>query len=75
MPKLATSILLIIGIHIWLIKFLEVSFFNAKYNFEKKLCKEFTSIDQGNNSKIEEAITIDNNKNDDEGNSEEKNRQ
>lgn len=61
--------------HIGPIKFLIMNLPNAKYNLEKRLYKEYTSINWYKNDEIEETIAVDNNKNDNEEDSEEKNRQ
>lgn len=49
--------------YIRLTRFLEVGFFNAKYNLEKKLCERYTSMDWSNQNKIKEVITVKNNEN------------
>lgn len=54
--------------HIRPTRCLEVGFFNAKYNLEGKLCKEYISGDWGNDSKIKELIAINNKKNNDKKN-------
>lgn len=51
-----------------LTRFLEIGLFNVKYKSEKKLHKEYNGIDWGDNSEIEKAIDIDDNKNDDKKN-------
>lgn len=62
--KMAIPILPTIGIYIGLTKFLEVSLFNVKYNLKKRLCEGYTNVDKGDDDKIKEAITADNNKDD-----------
>lgn len=65
---MAISIFLTIGMHIGRTKLLKIGLPNAKYDLEGRLYKECTSADWGNNSKIEEAIAIDNNKDGNEEN-------
>ena len=73
--KIATPILLTIGMHIGSTSLLEVGSPNAKYDSDERLCKGYTSADWGDNGEIEEAITLDNDEDDDEKNLQEKNSQ
>ena len=64
--KIATPILLTIGMHIGSTRFLELGFPNAKYDLESKLREGCTDRDWGDNGEIEEAIAADNDENNDE---------
>lgn len=64
--KMATPILLIIGMHIGQTRLLKACPANAEYDLDKKLCERCICADKGNNVKIEEATAIDNNKNNNE---------
>lgn len=72
---MAILIFLIIGMHIWAMRFLKVGLFNAQYDLEKKLYKEYINANWDNNSEIEEVIAADNNKDNNEENFQEKNRE
>lgn len=56
--KIDIPIFLVIKIHIRPTRFLENRASNTKYDLKKRLCKQFKSIDWGNNQKIEKAIAI-----------------
>ena len=64
--KVATPILLIIGMHIGPTKLLEIGPPNAEYNSEGRFCERCTGADWGNDSEIEEAMAADNNEDDNE---------
>lgn len=61
---MATPILLTIGMHIRPTRLLKVGLPNIKYDLEWRLCKGCTGVDWYDESKIEEAITTGNNKDD-----------
>lgn len=65
---MAISIFLTIGMHIRRTRFLKIGLLNAKYDLEGRFCEEYTSANWDNNSKIEEAMAIDNNKDGNEEN-------
>ncbi len=64
--KVAYPIFLIINMHIWPTRLLEVDLFNTKYNLEGKLCEGCTGIDEGHESEIEEDMATRKNKEDDD---------
>ena len=71
---MANPIFLIIGMHIGLSRLLEVGLSNAKYDWNGRFCKGYTSADWVDDGKIEEAMAANNNKDDDKKNPQEKNR-
>lgn len=73
--KVAILIFLTIGMLIRLTRLLEDCLPNAKYDSKKKFRKRCTNVDYDNDGKIEEAMTADNDKEDDKKNPWEKNRQ
>lgn len=64
--KMATPIFLTINLHIRLTKLLEVGSLNTKYDLEEKLCEKCTDADLGDDSEIEMAMAVDNDKDDNE---------
>ena len=66
--KVATPILLTIGIHIGPTSLLEVGPSNAKYDSEERLREECTDTDWGDDGEIEEAMAADNNEDNDKDN-------
>lgn len=46
-------------------KLLKVGYYNIKYNLKETLCKKYIKVNQDNNSKIEKAMAVNDNKNDD----------
>lgn len=62
---MAIPILLTISMHIKLIRFLEVGYFNAKYNLKKRLYEECTGTNWVDDGEIKETMAMDNNKDDD----------
>lgn len=50
--------------HIKPTRFLEIGFYNAGYNLNRKLHERYTDTDWGDENEIEKAIATDNNKND-----------
>lgn len=61
--------------YIGLIRLLKVSHPNVEYDSGDRLREEFICMDWGDDSKIEKAMTIDDDKDDDEEDFPEKNRQ
>lgn len=60
--------------HIRPTRVLKVGPSNAKYNLEGKVREEYSGADWGDNSEIEEAMAANDNKDDDQEDSQEKNR-
>lgn len=60
--------------HIRLTKFLEVGLFNGKYDLKERLHEEYTGTCWSNDDEIKEIMAVDNNKNNNEENLQEKNR-
>lgn len=63
--KVATPILLTIGLHIGPTRLLEVGPPNAVYDLEERLHEGCTGADWGDEGEIEEAMTADNDEDDD----------
>lgn len=64
--KMATSIFLIIGLHIGPTRLLEVGPPNVKYDSKERFYEEYTSANWGDKSEIEEVMTANNNEDNDE---------
>lgn len=60
---MVTPILLTIGMYIRSTKLLEVGLLNAEYDLEEKLCEWCTDTNCDDDGEIEEAMAVDNNKN------------